>query len=505
MVICSYWYIFISFLILNTYFNIFFRIRPSEAGGVRNTTMLEVEQPTTFPLTETKMRSRKSSASSSMSKGNLRQHTVQLHRGIPTSDKNDICCAYCENYGRDMSQHKHAQIDSWRNDVNKAFSPSTKRAKPSNKLAYDGSRTENGKMTAMNRNTSVTAISLRLAEVALNAPGVVADQKSVRNNHKRALSASRASFVSYLSRNSGSSQFSHTYNNPLASPRSSTHARSSSMCARSSSNELLNVMTIDDYHSVHRPKVRFYSQSMENDTFSKIYNGHPMNNTPLLHVNGKTGSHDRQLAIKAGGSTQGSLTTESNSKSTIFMDDLMQEPNHAVLNALDDMIGSREVMKNDAFTGLYKHDPSQKAKFTVKKESKRFKRMNDQLHKQIETEILSKNYLLKPRGRLVSSRSTDNGSHYDNENKHYLCPPDYLAHQNLRSSLRTPGDLTSRSASKKRVQLQVPESVASEDNNEEQTLTQNNDKNKDSLLQTLLDMEGDDVDTLETSSGQAIN
>lgn len=342
------------------------------------------------------------------------------------------CCAYCDAHGADqLPPRKHKQIQAWTEQVNDNMSNNTtshlREKKATRKVEFvkytplgipdvdEGFRRirtptylKQYKINTTKSQNKPRAMKERDSEQHVLKSSSFPMSTPHKHNTIDRISSSAQSKHRDKTNNNEDRHINGASSDPVivedTSQTESTESspRSAQLGVPSNSNRLLNVVSIDDCFQQHRAILALTSPWMGARTIEILSNAEKESTKPKLDVSElSTGSHLRNHFTPEDGlsklqtlSAVHNLTStgqpengldlnlEDTEKSTKENEKLGK--NEAVKTGFKNLEELNEATSTFAHKGLYKFDKSCGQPFPATKESKRFQKMNKQLHKMLE-------------------------------------------------------------------------------------------------------------------------
>lgn len=309
--------------------------------------------------------------------GNVEWHTAHTQDKTlvcPRKTRHEDCCGYCERYCQDkLTTGKQEEIELWAADVNRNMAAFTQ--------VLPRDHTKQARMKYLKYSCHGTPDSDH-GYGRITKPEWYKPETATSSNLSSYMSTAniRDSLPTRLSSR-------HTVPQPAHHSTDNYHNLSS----RSSSNELLNVMTIDDAMSFQRQ--RHLSQPYSDSTNNRVRTAHiNISHIPQDQI------QERLQSIARFRCSSGQLEYDTH------------HGNMTAMRACDTMIQTRQVINNTSNQGLFKEQQFAASNKHIcrKAESKRFQRLNDNLHRLIESDFLPDRKLqLKLQERSVREMTTD--------------------------------------------------------------------------------------------------
>ena len=344
---------------------------------------------------------------------NVKTHNTLTSEHVLQCLRPEDCCNYCECHPEEtMSESQTSRIDTWRRDVNKersvmVMTPTGKKKKKLLFLKYTAPGTpdtEPGfrRMTIPRHSRTSRSDTkghqvkgqlrddLDMASLSADVANVSLESTSLDDEDPDTLDGKSTTKPTRQS-------------NKLVGPELvAADTESIKLTNRSRSNHLLNCFTIDDCMARYRMKLALGPGGVQawNATKAGLVPSFPNPNNPMSDV-----TNNEKSACRKGKRTKQDEAKQAMKKGSSFESFFLQRgcerelnsQNEAVTKAMRTILSTKEVVNNDARTGLFKHGKLYRE--VSSRESKRFRRMNDTLHRWIDEEIL------EPRSRLGSNQS----------------------------------------------------------------------------------------------------
>ena len=412
----------------------------------------------------------------------------------------DDCCKYCELYQEDRiaaAKHRTTSIVAWAKDVTRTMQDQQNQSKPVRKrqkirfLKYEppgkpageeGYRKVPipGKKNKLLNNTKMFGEDT-VADVASDLEHLAVKFDNEYNGPPHGPSKVLVPLAQKRSARASAKRINGETPKSASSSVGSAHLTSdvTRMSSRSCSNELLNVITIDDAYKRHRNRLMSNRPTWQNNhkddldiedddtddddipefcesraitdgrtvesraitdgtTDSRAaFRFEPPESDASTSVSSTprqmTPSHftprQKELRLQSGltmrQTTPGSPTyVVEEEKYEAIEDTPIDGPNETVLKAIDSMITSRNVTHNNAHTGLYRHDKASTS-LPVQQESRRFKTLNRKLHKLIDMDYAPNRFSqrvkeAKKHAGLHNGHAHSNGGRTEQNNGDFL-------------------------------------------------------------------------------------
>ena len=341
----------------------------------------------------------------SLTEANVQTHTVLMDimekcRKLRPED----CCKYCAVYSNNLTSLRQKEIESWRQDVNRAAYPKRSATAKAKEVTYH-------KYTPPGRPDETEGFRrIRTPKKPGSKPSTALKKRSAKQppqSNKKCIDLSLQTSVSKRKYNrdgtliikepdrgihsEASQRKSGTKLNQRAEVdvdlKSISDNNSEEMHARSTSNDLLNVMTIDDCKMLHdHKKAGMIFEDNSSVASGKSLSVDSFNMRPTTSVRFNVENQD----MMNGTSTKSPLPpipSENNEDDDEYFE-LLTEPNETIIRALDNIIQNKKVTNNRAKRGLFQHEKGCRPLLQDNNESNRFRKMNDNLHKVIEEKYL---------------------------------------------------------------------------------------------------------------------
>ncbi|KAK2161208.1 hypothetical protein LSH36_120g15031 [Paralvinella palmiformis] len=401
----------------------------------------------------------KTTASSCLAEKNVRIHTAKTRPKDKKERhlKHDDCCRYCERYCDDkITEIKRREIEAWRHDVPETMDrnvPKNARRKARPRLKFmrreppglpdsepgfrrirtpkelrktatnvvGGSEKKNRKRHGVAAAVAAERIALKMMDLSLDDPGnVAANETGLEPEERRFVETIESPVVMNRTFSRDSLDTSSTSELDRSSEPQSQHSN------RSCSNELLNVITIDDVIKHHRDQLIRSNDIRLLDTNQKrarnIFppkSGHrasgavgPSSGEPDREINVVSTSqefrlhphsarHSRPISKSSIAQTESTALDIGKLASSVSCRSLMNRPDpeygqdadgqhrsvNIIMRAVDEIVGDRCVY-GEKVTGRAHDSVRDYRKVMTKPESRRFRKMNRRLRELIQEDYM---------------------------------------------------------------------------------------------------------------------